>query len=303
VPVSTRSVWDEHLAIRGILPVYTLNRVNYDAMAEVLIPRAVGYSAGMLDYFFRGRVTAYVEEQNQVLGLRITNQTPDEVLGPGRATLYYILGPEEGRVPLAQWDVTLGSGQQTAFLAFPNPPAAFRGYLLVYRGNLGLETDAIVAQEVDPFPGAYSVYIGNGREGNTPGENEYEWGYAVPWTTPVVDMDVSTWWAKYRLSESYSMGRYNLNIYRALIDSPGDRRYRRQTDLPGRRGRPPRSARRRSAPRPAWRRAGRRGHRHVGELPAGPGGRVRALDPPDDAARRLRLDRDQADHAKAAPLV
>ncbi|MBS0319936.1 MAG: hypothetical protein JSR18_05295 [Proteobacteria bacterium] len=35
-------------------PAYTLVRANYDAMAALLIPRAVAYSAGLLDYFFRG---------------------------------------------------------------------------------------------------------------------------------------------------------------------------------------------------------------------------------------------------------
>jgi hypothetical protein len=164
-----------------------------------------------------------VEEQNQVLGLRITNQTPDQALGPGKYTLYYIIAPEDQRVFLAEWDLTLGIGQQSEFLAFPDPPAGFRGYLLVYKGNLGFETDAIVAQEVDPFPGAYGVYIGKGLDESPPAEpNEYEWSYAVPGTTPIVDMDVSTWWGKIRGSTAYSMGRYSLNMYRALVDSPGD---------------------------------------------------------------------------------
>ncbi len=35
---------------------YTLNHYNYDDQARLLIPRAVAYSAGFLDYFFRGQL-------------------------------------------------------------------------------------------------------------------------------------------------------------------------------------------------------------------------------------------------------
>lgn len=50
----SRSVWDEFLERRSILPTRNLNHFNYDAQTDLLIPRAVAYSAGMLDYFFRG---------------------------------------------------------------------------------------------------------------------------------------------------------------------------------------------------------------------------------------------------------
>jgi len=35
---------------------YTLNHYNYDDQMRLLIPRAVAYSAGLLDFFFRGRM-------------------------------------------------------------------------------------------------------------------------------------------------------------------------------------------------------------------------------------------------------
>ena len=53
VPLSSRSVWDQHLQNAGQPENFTLNRFNYDAMADILLPRAVGYSAGFLDTFFR----------------------------------------------------------------------------------------------------------------------------------------------------------------------------------------------------------------------------------------------------------
>ena len=57
--VTSRSLWDEHLVSIGQEgEKFTLNRFNYDAMADILVPRAVGYAAGFLKTFFRGSVGA-----------------------------------------------------------------------------------------------------------------------------------------------------------------------------------------------------------------------------------------------------
>jgi hypothetical protein len=42
-----------HLRVRA-----RLNRFNCDAMADILLPCAVGYAAGFLDAFFRGLINA-----------------------------------------------------------------------------------------------------------------------------------------------------------------------------------------------------------------------------------------------------
>lgn len=55
---STYSIFDQDLKARNESPVFSLNRFNFDAAHEFLIPRAVGYSAGLLNYFFRGRLEA-----------------------------------------------------------------------------------------------------------------------------------------------------------------------------------------------------------------------------------------------------
>ena len=64
VPLSTRSVWDEHLQAIGRSKKFSLNRFNYDAMADILLPRAVGYAAGFLNAFFRGSVGATYEGES-----------------------------------------------------------------------------------------------------------------------------------------------------------------------------------------------------------------------------------------------
>ncbi len=54
VKLSTVGMWDQFLESKGFLPGYTLNVYNYDDQARLLIPRAVAYSAGLIDHFFRG---------------------------------------------------------------------------------------------------------------------------------------------------------------------------------------------------------------------------------------------------------
>jgi hypothetical protein len=55
-PLTTFGVWDEFLKSRSKSPHYSLNRFTYDAMADLLIPRSVSYSAGLVKLFFRGRI-------------------------------------------------------------------------------------------------------------------------------------------------------------------------------------------------------------------------------------------------------
>jgi hypothetical protein len=94
VALTTMSVWDEFLQARGARLRYSLNYMNYDAAADLLLPRAVAYSAGLIDYFFRGKleislpdegvygaVDQSVENQPDTKGfrkikLRVRNVTP-----------------------------------------------------------------------------------------------------------------------------------------------------------------------------------------------------------------------------------
>lgn len=54
VPLTTRGLWDRGESDPQVR--YSLNEQNYIAMADLLIPRAVAYSAGLIDHFFRGRM-------------------------------------------------------------------------------------------------------------------------------------------------------------------------------------------------------------------------------------------------------
>jgi len=56
VSLTSYGVLDQFLRNKGKDPIYTLNHYNYDAQADLLLPRAVSYSAGLIDYFFRGNM-------------------------------------------------------------------------------------------------------------------------------------------------------------------------------------------------------------------------------------------------------
>jgi hypothetical protein len=53
---SAYSLFTSDLGSRGLGPEYSLNTFNYENAQQILIPRAVGYSAGLLNHFFRGAI-------------------------------------------------------------------------------------------------------------------------------------------------------------------------------------------------------------------------------------------------------
>ena len=89
VPLTSFGVWDQFLTSSSNLPRYTLQRINYDAMANLLLPRAIAYSAGLINYFFRGRIDISLPDEGvyalvdhasntgfKVLRAKLRNSTP-----------------------------------------------------------------------------------------------------------------------------------------------------------------------------------------------------------------------------------
>ena len=101
VPLTSFSVWDDFMVSSNNNPKYHLIRENYDAQADLLIPRAIAYSAGLLRFFFRGEmeisapaegVYAVIDTSTPVckdtcgfnkVKLKVKNMTPNENMGPG----------------------------------------------------------------------------------------------------------------------------------------------------------------------------------------------------------------------------
>ncbi len=197
VPLTSVSIWDEFMQARALSPSFHLTRENYDAQANLLLPRAVAYGVGLLERFFRGSMEidlpdagafAVVDHGKQnckdscgfgKVSLKLKNSTPAESMGAGsffavakfRRNACYVpdlsgdpgapmftgyscrSGDEEITVsdPVHQWKLpngSLGAGEQQPvdfWFATPIPINATDIYLqVVFRGQLGNETDAVV---------------------------------------------------------------------------------------------------------------------------------------------------------------
>ena len=134
-------------------------RVHQEYAAR-LLPRAVGYSAALLDYFFRGRLDvdlfAFADPEGvdpavvQVRGINVS----DEALGAGTLRLYAddpagVRTPLPPASPTADLTVTAAPGQPVVSAPFRMTADAER-VVAVYQGRLGEE-------KPDPagtFPGA-----------------------------------------------------------------------------------------------------------------------------------------------------
>ncbi|WP_124329469.1 hypothetical protein [Desulfonema ishimotonii] len=174
----------QHFALCGILyhlawndiviPKFTVNdsQVNEDYAAR-LIPRAVGYSAGLLDYFFRGKLDITVNNDATLidpfrkcidhLELTVTNSTPDEDITEGKLVLIvkYRMAEDEPYQYITgdiSESFSLGTGMTSDTISFDfpfdpyNPENTKQGIPLdaqeasiyvVYRGQLGNEEDGI----------------------------------------------------------------------------------------------------------------------------------------------------------------
>lgn len=97
---STYSIFDKDLEEAGAESIFTLNRFNYHAANDFLLPRAAAYSTGLINYFFRGRIaiglpgegvygvldhaTTYAAGQGfGKLKLKLSNASPDGVKPSG----------------------------------------------------------------------------------------------------------------------------------------------------------------------------------------------------------------------------
>lgn len=157
---TTWGLYDADLAARGLTARFTQNRFNFHEAQYLLLPRAVGYSAGLIDYFFRGiaqsngpaiRLTAGAANLEKTI--TITNNTGETLSGSGEFEIWYdsrsnggqrmLLGtvptqnlPPDGTVMLTpqQIDTLRTDGPLDGEVAF------------VYRGAIGIEPNGIAAR-------------------------------------------------------------------------------------------------------------------------------------------------------------
>ncbi|MGH9719771.1 MAG: hypothetical protein ACRD8O_06130 [Bryobacteraceae bacterium] len=163
---SSHSAFDPDLTRVGRTPVFSLNRFNFYAAHDLLIPRAVGYSAGLINYFFRGKLD-FKRDAGDATKFRIVNLGPEAM--SGRFALYYdaINGD---RLPVAvdpadpnrdpddsnAWRLTIAvlnpavpNSNLSAPISLiapandgsPLSPKVVNEYMLVFRGSMGEEKE------------------------------------------------------------------------------------------------------------------------------------------------------------------
>lgn len=123
--------------------------VHVDYAAK-LLPRAVGYSAALLDYFFRGSLAAWASWYNGKVFLNLSNEGAE--IMEGVFDVYAIYDKDsvgERRVKLASLEggavTTLEAGSSQTFqVNVPSGRGLTHHYILVFRGRLGEEADAVV---------------------------------------------------------------------------------------------------------------------------------------------------------------
>jgi hypothetical protein len=145
-PVLAECVLDE-LAVSEGLSVSRIGTCTdenvWAQVAQVMLPRAIGYAGGVLDYFFRGRLDLAIDAAQ--LELRVTNRS-DEAIGPGTLSIYCD-DPNGNRVKLDEMTVTqeVQAGAEFPRIPFSFPAGTLR-CVLVFEGKLGEEADAIIGK-------------------------------------------------------------------------------------------------------------------------------------------------------------
>lgn len=126
---------------------FYLDEECHKAYAEKLLPRAVGYSAALLDYFFRGDIDM---ARNFNGGGYIIKNNSDEQMTGTFALYYDDVNDNRYLAKNAMWTLTIAAGGRSQPVSFTPPDDAKEPgkYMLVFRGQMGNENDAVVGKLV-----------------------------------------------------------------------------------------------------------------------------------------------------------
>ncbi|MEK6683279.1 MAG: hypothetical protein AABY46_01325 [Nitrospirota bacterium] len=194
----------------------------YDDYAKLLIPRAVGYSAGLLNYFFRGKIEGKdvtFDTENRI-SLKVINLTGNEEAGSGSLTLvaqYRLAGSEDEIFnvsdPLSITGLPRTEDGDSFPFSFPQPiPSDAQNIRLtvVFRGLLGAEEGAVIARKFDPdFNYVFIIQEYATLTGSSMTQDLHCAGYDCPQTSPYYRLEardgVSRSWD---LSQQILTGRF-----------------------------------------------------------------------------------------------
>ncbi len=157
-PVAVASVFGD------VCPVFSVDDVVWGATAKAVVPRAVDYAQGALDYFFRGRIDFgcdYADQDKPCLIKNLSSSDFPETLSGvfelwaedpyGRRTL--VSPPSWGERQCDANGCTVLNGVQVLAgqymrVAGFTPPSDAARYVLVFRGKMGLEEDAVAGKVI-----------------------------------------------------------------------------------------------------------------------------------------------------------
>lgn len=126
---------------------YNLDDEVYKDYAKELLPRAAGYSAGLVDYFFRGEIN--MEPDSGSPGQYVIKNKSNEAMS-GIFGLYYD-DASGNRTKAAEWVLTVNANGQSTQVTFTVPGNAKEAgkYMLVFNGRLGQEEGAVIGKAVE----------------------------------------------------------------------------------------------------------------------------------------------------------
>ena len=134
-------------------PYPCMDGVVWNQVAAHMLPRAVGYASGVLDYFFRGALSVTgVAWAPSGITLRVRNDGAEEMEGTFEVFARHQPGSAaERRTRLACWKTGnrfCSARARKGGSTLPIPPdiVASAAHVLVFKGRLGLEEEAVVSQ-------------------------------------------------------------------------------------------------------------------------------------------------------------
>ncbi len=171
---SSYSIFDQDLEEYGAQKLFTLNALNFRMDWKYLLPRAISYSSGLINYFFRGRLDIQPDPDNPG-GYLVTNKSRYP-MSDGTLELFYdATDGNRYSVSGASWsNVTMAPAGGNTIGQYPiqfnapiNPiPANSGQYMLVFKGKIGSEdgiagklfgNNTLLYTTVDSY--CHSVYL------------------------------------------------------------------------------------------------------------------------------------------------
>jgi hypothetical protein len=127
---------------------FVLDDHVYADYAKELFPRAVGYSAGLIDYFFRGKLAIVLAGLN---GVKVRNNS-SEPLSDGTLSIWYDNGAYNriwlGEITLLN-PISPGQMSELIPVSPPSDNTIPGRYWVVFQGTLGSEANAVIGSFTD----------------------------------------------------------------------------------------------------------------------------------------------------------